>query len=401
MKTNDPVFLSALGILSALGRGKEQVSQNLFGGLRPGIVSRTDLLVEGGPIFVGQVEGPLPAAPANLTAYASRNFSLTIAAVDEIRADIENAVARYGRNRIAVVMGTCTSGIAEGELALKRALADGSLPRDFDIRTQEIGSTSEALARYLNLGGPAFTVSTACSSGAHALAIARRLIRTGLADAVLAGACDSLCRLTVNGFHALSALSENICKPFSRERDGITIGEGAVVFLMEKREAELALLGTGASTDAYSMTAPQPDGKGVELAIRAALNDAGLSPDAIEYVQLHGTGTLQNDAMESKVISRVFRPKIPCSSSKGQLGHTLGAAGAMGVAHCWLAARSDNRDRFLPPHLWDGKAEPGLLSDNLVSVGDRLDRAAKGIFMSNAIAFGGNNATLILGNPDR
>ena len=401
MKTDHPVYLSALGILSALGRGKKQVRENLFAGRRPGVVSRSDLLVDGAPVFVGQVEGPLPRGPAELSAYASRNLGLTIAAADEIRADIDDAVTRYGRNRIAVVMATCTAGIAEGEIALEHALAHGALPSDFDVRTQEIGGTSEALARYLNLGGPALSVSTACSSGAHALAMARRLIRTGLADAVLAGGADSLCRLTVNGFQALSALSKGICNPFSRNRDGTTIGEGAAVFLMETRESEIALLGTGASTDAYSMTAPEPEGIEVESAIRSALADADLTPDAIDYVHLHGTGTLQNDTMESKVISRVFDAGIPCSSSKGQIGHTLGTAGAMGAAHCWLAADGDNGNRFLPPHLWDGEADPETLSDNLVSVGDRLEGSARGVFMSNAVAFGGNNATLIIGKAIR
>jgi 3-oxoacyl-[acyl-carrier-protein] synthase-1 len=317
--------------------------------------------------------------------------------VDEIRGEIDDAVSRYGADRIAVVMATSTSGIAEGEIAIKHAMAEGRLPEDFDIRVQEIGGTSEALARYLKLGGPAYSVSTACSSGAHALAMGRRLIRTGLADAVLAGGADSLCGLTVNGFRALSALSDGLCNPFSRNRDGTMIGEGAAIFLMDRRESEIELLGTGASTDAYSMTAPEPDGKGVEVAIRCALDDAGLAGDAIDYVHLHGTATLQNDAMESKVITRVFGPEIPSSSSKGQLGHTLGAAGAMGAAHCWLAAQGDNGERFLPPHVWDGEADPDLMCDNLVAVGERLDRSARGVFMSNAIAFGGNNATLILG----
>ena len=175
------------------------------------------------------------------------------------------------------------------------------------------------------------------------------------------------------------------------------MGEGTAVFLMERRETEIALLGTGASTDAYSMTAPEPEGREVEHAMRRALDDADMSRDAIDYVHLHGTGTLLNDVMESKVITRVFGSEIPCSSSKGQIGHTLGTAGAMGAAHCWLAAHSNNSDRSLPPHLWDGVADPDMISDNLVSVGDRLDGAARGVFMSNAIAFGGNNATLILG----
>ncbi|NKB58323.1 MAG: beta-ketoacyl-ACP synthase [Alphaproteobacteria bacterium] len=393
----DPVYLSALGIMSALGRGKELVRENLFAGKRPGVVSRSDLLVDGAQVFVGQVEGPLPSAPESLSVYASRNMGLAIAAVEEIRTEIDDAVMRYGPSRIAVVLGTSTSGIAEGEIAVEQARLNGTLPADFDMRKQEIGSVGEALARYLKLAGPALSVSTACSSGAQALAMGQRLIRTGLADAALAGGVDSLCRLTVNGFQALSAQSAGICNPFSRNRDGTMIGEGAAIFLMDRREAEVAMFGAGASSDAYSMTAPEPEGLGVEAAIRRALEVAGLEPGAIDYVQLHGTGTVHNDAMESKVVARVFHAATPVSSSKGQLGHTLGAAGAMGAAHCWLAVKEDNKGRFLPPHLWDDAADPDLLSDTLVAVGDRLGETARGIVMSNAIAFGGNNVSLIIG----
>jgi 3-oxoacyl-[acyl-carrier-protein] synthase-1 len=400
MNKERPVYLSALGILNALGRGKAQVRENLFAGQRPGVVVRHDFLVDGAPVYVGEVDGELPAVPSWLSAYESRNLQLTIAAAEEIRSEIETAISEYGRHRISVVMGTSTSGIAEGEVAVKSASSSGTLPRDFDMRMQEIGSTGEALARYLNLEGPAFTVSTACSSGAQALAMGRRLIQTGLADAVLAGGTDSLCRLTVNGFQALSAQSAGICNPFSRNRDGTMIGEGSAIFLMEQRDADVALFGAGTSTDAYSMTAPEPEGAGVEVAIRRALDDAGLPPGSIGYIQLHGTGTVQNDAMESKVIKRVFGPLVACSSSKGQTGHTLGAAGAMGAAICWLAASRDNSDCYLPPHLWDGVADPELLSDTLVSVGENFKDTAPAIFMSNAIAFGGNNMALIIGRDE-
>lgn len=397
MSKNAAIYLPALGIVSALGRGKDEVRRNLFAGERPGVVERSDLLVDGALVFAGEVPGILPEIPEDLAVYASRNLGLMIAAADEIRSDIEGAISRYGRSRIAVVMGTSTSGIAEGEWAIEHAIVEGKLPPDFDMRKQELGSTGEALARYLDLAGPALTVSTACSSGAHALAMGRRLIQSGLVDAVIAGGSDSLCRLTVNGFHALSAHTAGICNPFSRNRDGTMIGEGAALFLMEGREAEIALYGTGASTDAYSMTAPEPDGLGVEHAIRQALNDAHLTVDAIDYVHLHGTGTLHNDPVESDVVTRLFGPDMPSSSSKGQLGHTLGAAGAMGAAHCWLAGHSSNTDRNLPPHVWDGAAEPGMLSDSLISVGARLADDARGMFLSNAIAFGGNNVALVLG----
>lgn len=397
MAADHPIFFPALGIVSALGRGKGQVRGNLMAGKSPGMIKRTDILVDGAPVYVGQVEGDLPEAPDHLSVYASRNFSLVIAAVEEIRHEIESAIERHGASRIAVVMGTSTSGIAEGEDAIRRVRATGALPGDFDMRKQEPGSVGEALACYLGLGGPAYTVSTACSSGAQAIACGRRLLRTGLADAVIAGGADSLCRLTVNGFQALTALSAGICNPMSRNRDGTSIGEGAAVFLMERDEAEIALYGVGASTDAFSMTAPEPEGRGVEDSVRHALNDAGMTPAEIDYIQLHGTGTLRNDTMESKVVKRVFGENVPCSSSKGQLGHTLGAAGAMGAAHCWLTASSENRSRLLPPHIWDGEAEQGLLADSLVTVGQSMSPTARGMFLSNACAFGGDNSTLIIG----
>jgi len=397
MTRNGVVYLPALGIVSALGCGKDEVRRNLFAGNRPGVVQRTDLMVDGSPVYVGEVSGDLPQVPDKLAVYASRNLSLMIAAAEDIRGDIEDAIARHGRNRIAVVMGSSTSGIAEGERAIQHALAEGKLPVGFDLRKQELGSPGEALARYLDLDGPAMSVSTACSSGAHALAMGQRLIRSGLVGAVIAGGADSLCRLTVNGFHALSAHSSGICNPFSRNRDGTMIGEGAAVFLMENREAEIGLYGSGSSTDAHSMTAPEPDGTGVEHAIRHALDAAGLTLAAIEYVHLHGTGTLHNDPVESNVVSRLFGMDMPASSSKGQIGHTLGAAGAMGAAHCWLAGHSSNKDRFLPPHVWDGAAEPGLLSDALVAAGMQQSDGARGMFLSNAIAFGGNNVALVLG----
>lgn len=392
-----PVFLSALGIVSPMGRGKRQVLENLVEVRSPGVVCRNDLLVGGEPIYVGEVAGDLPEVPADLSMYASRNTAMMIEAVEQIQDDVETAVSRYGAERIALVMGTSTSGIDEGEKAVACAETSGRLSETYDTRQQELGSPAEVLARYLGLEGPAFTVSTACSSSAQALADGRRLLRTGIADAVLAGGADSLCRLTVNGFHALSALSKERCNPFSRNRDGTMIGEGAAVFLMQREPSDIALYGVGASSDAYSMTAPEPSGRGVELAIRQALADADMAADDIDYIQLHGTGTLQNDAMESDVVLRVFGCETACSSSKGQLGHTLGAAGAMGAAHCWLAASDLNPDRLLPPHLWDGEAEDGLLAGSLVKKGQSLGSSAKRLFLSNAFAFGGNNVTLVIG----
>lgn len=395
--TARPVFLRSLGIVSALGHGTSEVASNLFSGSQRGMRRRDDLLVDRRSTIVGEVSGELSQVPDALKAFSSRNVQLVIAAAEQMRAELDAAIEKHGAARIGVVMGSSTSGIDLGEVALAEEAATGIFPSDYDVRVQELGSVGESLAMYLGLGGPAYTISTACSSGAHALAAGKRMLESGLVDAVIAGGADSLCRLTLNGFQSLSALSYDLCLPFSKNRRGINIGEGAALFLMQREEADVALWGVGSSSDGYSMTSPQPEGEGVEIAMQAALADAGCKARDIDYVQLHGTGTEQNDRMESRVVSRVFQRDVPASSSKGQIGHTLGAAGAMAAAHCWLAAHPLNESGYLPPHMWDGEADEEMLSETLVCPGDQVPADARRLFLSNAFAFGGNNACLVLG----
>lgn len=395
--TARPVFLSALGIVSALGQGTDDVAKNLFSGDQNGMRRRDDLLLDGRSTVVGEASGEFPPVPDPLRGYRSRNFQLVVAAVEQMREELDCTIEKHGATRIGVVMGSSTSGIDEGEKALAEEVATGTFPGSYDIRMQELGSVAEGLAMYLGLGGPAYTISTACSSGAHALAAGKRMLESGIVDAVIVGGADTLCRLTLNGFQALSALSYELCLPFSKNRRGINIGEGAALFLMQREEADVALWGVGSSSDGYSMTSPQPDGEGVEIAVLAALADAGCEACDIEYVQMHGTGTDQNDRMESNTIARLFNHDVPASSSKAQIGHTLGAAGAMGAAHCWLAAHPSNEEGYLPPHMWDGVAEDGLLDETLVRQGDRVPAGSQRLFLSNAFAFGGNNACLVIG----
>ncbi|HEV2111151.1 MAG TPA: beta-ketoacyl-[acyl-carrier-protein] synthase family protein [Gammaproteobacteria bacterium] len=382
-------YLQALGIVGALGRDADSVRRGLYAGSTAGMRERDDL-IPGRSVRVGEAEEPAPLE-AGMERYASRNNRLLRAALTQIRPQIDAAVSRYGARRIGVVLGTSTAGIAEGEHAMAARLRNGTFPADYDYRQQELSSASGYLRRALGLGGPAWTLSTACTSSAKALASGQRLLASGLCDAVIVGGADSLCRLTLNGFAALESVSRGLCNPMSRNRDGINIGEGAALFLMSREPGPVAVLGVGESSDAYHISGPDPEGRGAELAMRQAL--AGMDAAAVDYLNLHGTATPQNDLMESHAVQRVFGPEVSCSSTKPLVGHTLGAAGAMELAFCWLLLTASGASP-LPPHVWDGAADPALAALRLVKPGET--RHCRKV-ASNSFAFGGNNICVLLG----
>jgi 3-oxoacyl-[acyl-carrier-protein] synthase-1 len=387
------VFLSDLAIVNALGSGREAVLANLLQGDQSGMTPYGPLLT-GRNGVVGRVEAELPPIPEALAEFDCRNNQLLAAAAAQQADRIEALKSRYGRERIAVILGTSTSGIAEGEVAVDILNRTGSLPNSFDYRQQEIGAAAEFLARYSDVSGPRYTISTACSSSAKVFAAGQRLLDADFCDAVIAGGCDSLCKLTTNGFDALEAMAPGICNPFSINREGINIGEGAALLLMSRDEGPIRLLGVGESSDAWHMSAPEPSGKGAELAIRGALDQAALAPQQVGYINLHGTATPKNDEMESCVVNRVFGPDVPCSSTKSQIGHTLGAAGAQEVGLCWLLLDDLNVNKQLPMHLWDGAADPDLATIGLTVEGDAWQQD---VCMSNSFAFGGSNVCVIIG----
>ena len=394
------IYFGRPGLICALGTGIDSVRTALLSGDTSGMVLEEGWL-PGRPARVGRVATALPEIPGEHgLAARSRNNRLLLAAIAQISDQIELARHRYGAERIGVVLGTSTSGIAEGEAAIAAHLRDARLPDDFVYEQMEIGAPAPFLARHLNLRGPAYTVSTACTSGAKAFASARNLLRLGLADAVIAGGVDSLCRLTVGGFTALESTSAELTNPLSANRLGINVGEAAAVFLLSRdtpadtREAPIRLLGIGESSDAHHMSAPDPDGRGAERALRAALTDAGLRPGDLGYINLHATATQKNDAMESRLLARLFPDGVPVSGTKPMTGHTLGTAGAIEAAFCWLALTGDGR---LPPHVWDGVTDPALPALSLVARDQTFAPGRARIAMSNSFAFGGNNISLILG----
>jgi 3-oxoacyl-[acyl-carrier-protein] synthase-1 len=391
-----PCALVALGMVNALGRRVEEIWPRVLAGDQSGLVRRDDL-IPGRAMLVGEVAGPLPDLPVHLRRYACRNNALALAAFRQIEAEVAEIVAEVGSRRVGVVMGSSTSGIAAAEAAIAEHLRSGALPGAFDYSQLEFGGLTELIAAYAGIDGPAYTLSTACSSGARALESARSLLALDICDAVVAGGADSLCRLTAGGFTALQAVSGAPSNPFSVNREGLTLGEGAAVFLLVKREAGVQLLGAGSSSEAYHMSAPEPAGRGAEAAMRAALADAGVAAEDVAYVNLHGTGTPLNDAMEAKAVHRVFGG-VPCSSTKPLVGHALGASGAIEAGFCWLMlTHGAGAELRPPPHRWDGRADPGLPALDLVDVDRRLVRRAPAVALSNSFGFGGNNCALVLG----
>ena len=388
------IYFSAVGMVNALGNDLVQIAQNLTAGTAPGMSLQEGWLTENRPVWLGTVTGDLPAIPGDLMAHRSRNNQLLLAALAQIESQVSAAIAQYGKDRVAVIMGTSTSGIAEGEEAVRYLHQHGEFPPGFDYRQQELGDPSQFMAELLDLSGPAYTLSTACSSSARAIISGKRLIEAGLVDAAIVGGADSLCRMPVNGFNSLESLSHGRCAPFGQGRDGINIGEASALILLTREPAEVALLGVGESSDAWHMSAPHPEGLGAERAITMALKMAGLTASDVGYINAHGTATPLNDQVEAAVIHRLFGNSTPCSSTKHLTGHTLGAAGATEAALSWLIL---TQALHLPHQDFSQISRDVSLPDIwLVTTGQPL---ARPVILSNSFAFGGNNASILIGRP--
>jgi 3-oxoacyl-[acyl-carrier-protein] synthase-1 len=363
---------------------------------REDTLDREPLVCRSGDVLVGRVSGALDAVPSELVEFECRNHRLAQAALLPILPLLRERVERLGATRVAVVAGSSTSGVDASEAAYGQWKTQGSTPPGYHYQKQhEMGATSEFVARLVGARGPRWTVSTACSSGAKVLASARSLLALGLADAVVVGGVDTICHITLEGFDSLQSLSRGRSTPFSAERDGLNIGEGAAFFLMERGEdGPVVLSGVGESCDAHHMNAPHPQGLGAEAALRAALSDAGIAPGDVDYVNLHGTGTQLNDAMESLAMSRVFPDGVPCSSTKPFTGHCLGAAGAVEAAICWIGLSGSGSEPVVPSQIRRAPLDPQLPSLKLVD--DPRQAVGRKYWVSSSFAFGGNNCCLVL-----
>jgi 3-oxoacyl-[acyl-carrier-protein] synthase-1 len=392
-----PLAITNFSVVTSLAAGQAATIGALragAGGLAPCAFAALPF-----PTHTGEVAGLDEAALTGAWArFDCRNNRLALMALqqDGFLDTVAAASARYGAARIGVFAGTSTSGLLQTESAYRRRdTVSGELPADFDYaRTHNTYSLARFVRTVCNLQGPAFVVSTACAATAKVYASAARMIAAGICDAAIVGGADTLCATTLFGFHALGVIAEAPCKPFDARRDGISIGEAAGFALLERLAPHhgpetICLLGAGESTDAYHMSSPHPEGLGARLAMERALAAAGLAPAQIDYVNLHGTATLAGDAAEDRAVSDLFGAMVPCSSTKGFSGHTLGASGAVEAAFCALAILHG----FMPGSPYTDDLDPAFrcryVRDGAPS---RLDRV-----LSNSFGFGGSNCSLVLG----
>ncbi|MCP9455008.1 MAG: beta-ketoacyl-[acyl-carrier-protein] synthase family protein [Nitrospira sp.] len=394
-----PVVLSAYTLVTANGRGVGAVMEALRA--RRSALKLCDFEDVELKTYIGRVDGLEDfSLDHDLKPFDCRNNRLAWLGLqqDGFTAAVAEAKQRYGAHRIAVIMGTSTSGILETEHAYRaRDPHTGSLPAWYVPRyryTHNMFSLGYFVRTCLGLCGPAMVISTACSSSAKVFATATRLMQVGLCDAAVVGGVDSLCHTTLYGFSALQLLSSEPCRPCDEDRDGLSLGEAAGYVLLERREqatgqGAVALLGYGESTDGYHMSHPHPDGTGAIRAMRDSLARAGIRPEAVEYVNLHGTATRANDEVEDKAVYSVFGTRPACSSTKGWTGHTLGASG---VTEAIISALCLTHN-FIPGTLNCRRVDP-LLKCRILR---DHQFGSLSCVVSNIFGFGGNNCSLVLG----
>jgi len=389
-----PLAVSDHTLVTALGRGRDATLEALRNA-RSGL-ARRDFETAAIGTWIGEVAGldEAPLAPA-WAAYECRNNRLAELGLraDGFAATVHRAASRYGTARVGVFLGTSTSGILQTEIAYRhRDPATGALPSDLHYaETHNTYSVASYVRATLGLRGPAYVVSTACSSSAKVYAAAARMIELGVVDAAVVGGVDSLCMTTLYGFKSLELVSSDICRPWDAQRAGLSIGEAAAFALVERDPEQVSawLLGAGETSDAHHMSSPHPEGAGAAAAMRDALFMAGLQAGDVDYLNLHGTGTPGNDAAEDRAVRAVFGTTLPCSSTKGHTGHTLGAAGGVEASIAMLALQHG----LMPAGLNLRQPDPALHANYLRETRGQ----AMNVVASNSFGFGGSNACLVFG----
>ena len=390
-----PLAITAYTATCAAARGLDALFEAVRE--RRGGLDENDLADHPLPCFIGRVDGleemPLPAAFAQ---HDARNNRLAWLGLNQDGfLDTARALRdRYGADRVALVLGTSTSSIGETETAYRHLDADGRFAPEQRRAVHQPHSLGLFVQDVLGLDGPCLSIATACSSSAKVFASAERLLRAGIVDAAIVGGVDTLCGSVLYGFNSLGLVAPQACRPFDIARCGLSLGEAAGFAILERAEGGNALVnkstsclvGYGESSDAHHMSAPHPQGLGAQLAIEDALARAGIGPADVDYINLHGTATPQNDAVEAALIARLFAATTLASSTKGWTGHTLGAAGIVEAALTLLALERGLVPGTLNLETPDPVCGPQIMLDN-------RERTI-GVALSNSFGFGGNNCCL-------
>lgn len=397
------VYFSAPSVLCAAGASASELWNSCVSGNQGGI--RRVSAANGKPFFAARIDDRL-LAPSSAR-YDMRIMRIEEAALRQLEPQILAAKEKYGVRRVGVCIGSCDNGTEFSVAGHRTYFEAGAFGAQYSLEIQGADYVATFAAEKYGLEGPALAFSTACSSSAGAIIKAAELVRAGICDAVVAGGVDIASDTVLLGFDSLEAVSPEITNPFSRNRRGITLGEAAAFFVLSADDfpsgaPAVELLGYGESADGWHMTSPDPSGAGASSAMRRALESAGIPASAVDYVNLHGTGTKFNDSMEAAAVAATFGDHpVPVSTTKPLTGHTLGAAGALEAAVCWLAI-AENAGRpadevRLPVQVWDGEADAELPPLHFVSAENQKSTGTVRVCMSNSFAFGGANASLILG----
>ena len=373
--------LKNLGFVCALGANHKDIIKNARAGNVAAMFSEN--------ITIDGTRVPFGTAPIAKT-HKLRMYDLIDCALNQISGDLDLLKQNYALSRVGIVIGSSNTGVHEAQKSIEKSFADNTSIDKSVIKDLELGMPAKYIHDKTGFSGPCLVVSTACSSSLKVFQSARQLLDNDICDAVLVGGVDGRCDFALNGFNALGALSKTHTEPMSENRNGINLGEGAAIFILEKVGNGIKLLGIGESSDAYHLTSPDPSGAGAMDSMRFALKDAKLKSDDIDFINMHGTGTVANDAMESLAINTVFGENVLCASTKPLTGHTLGAAGAISMGLSWLMIQHC----FVIPHVFDGKYASDCAKIKLAQIGEtkEINRV-----LCNAFAFGGSNTSLIMG----
>lgn len=369
------IGISGYEVICNLGVGIDEVYQNAVNGVCDRFEIVEDI-IKGKKVRVAKVDTDLPQIKQGV--YNTRCNQLVLKCLELL--GVKKVVEKYGVDNVGVVVATTNTGVEEFETS--------RLSTHF-----ELGNPAEFIKEYCGLNNFCTSVSTACSSGIKAFSIARDVLNSDIADCVIVVGVDSLARLPIFGFDSLGVLSSNPTNPFSKNRDGINIGEGVAGFILEKNEG-IKILGVGETTDVYHSTCPDPDAVESIKTIRMALDESGIEPQDIDYINLHGTGTVSNDLMEARAIYSVFGSEVMSSSTKPLTGHCLGSASSIEVGLCCKLI--DIGYSKLYPHVYDGVYDEDLPKINLVGTESRSVKTC----VCTSFGFGGTNTAIVLGGKN-